>query len=92
MSRAGRMAKNVRLGPAVGPYLRAMTLRQGQVWKQGGQFIRITHLERLEVRYKSQAKLRAREGTHHHVSKKDFCRLLKGAVLLTPAEPEEPAE
>jgi hypothetical protein len=69
-----------------------MKLRQGQVWKQADQFIRITQLERLEVRYKSMPKLHSKEGTHHHTSKKDFCRLLKGATLLTPDQPVEPTE
>jgi hypothetical protein len=69
-----------------------MRLRQGQVWKQNGQYIRITRLERLEVRYKALAKLHTTEGTHHHTSKKDFCRMLKGAVLLTPDKPVEPTE
>ncbi len=61
-----------------------MKLRQGQVWKRGGEYIRIVHLERLEVEYKSMLDLIGREGTHHHVSKKEFCRLLKDAVLLAP--------
>jgi hypothetical protein len=66
-----------------------MKLQQDQVWKQGDQFIRITHLQRLEVKYKSTKKLSAKEGTHHHVSKKDFCRLLKGATLISSAQSRE---
>ncbi len=69
-----------------------MKLRQGQVWKQDGQYIRITQLERLEVRYKTLRKLHTTDGAHQHTSKKDFCRLLKGAVLLTPDNPLEPTE
>ena len=63
-----------------------MKLRQGQVWKLGDQYIRIVHLERLEVEYKTMQNLTTKLGTAHHVSKKEFCRLLKEAKLLSPAE------
>jgi hypothetical protein len=63
-----------------------MKLRQGQVWKQGKEYIRIVRLQRLEVDYKSMASLAGKEGTKHVTSKKDFCRLLKGAHLLQPAK------
>lgn len=59
-----------------------MKLSQAQVWKKDGQFIRIVRLERLVVEYKSHASLTSRAGTKHVTSKKDFCRLLKGAHLL----------
>jgi len=59
-----------------------MKLCQGQVWKQGKEYIRIVRLERLEVEYKSLAHLASREGTRHVTSKKDFCRLLQQARLL----------
>jgi hypothetical protein len=65
----------------------ALRLQQGQVWKQGDEFIRIVHLERLEVRYKVVANIETGEGKHHHTSKKDFCRLLKTATLLEPKPP-----
>lgn len=61
-----------------------MKLCQGQIWKKEGQFIRIVRLERLEVEYKSLTSLATKEGTMHVTSKKDFCRLLKGAHLLSP--------
>jgi hypothetical protein len=60
-----------------------MRLQQGQIWKHGDTFIRIVHLERLEVRYKVLKDLESGEGTHQHTSKKDLCRLLKSATLLT---------
>ncbi|MHB8522224.1 MAG: hypothetical protein ACYDH9_15900 [Limisphaerales bacterium] len=63
-----------------------MKLQQGQVWKRDGQYLRIVHLERLEVEYKTSKSTATRAGTRHHVSKKDFCRLLKTATLLTPEE------
>ena len=62
----------------------ALKLRQGQVWKHGDEFIRIVHLERLEVRYKTFQNLKTGEGKHRHTSKKDFCRLLKNFTLLAP--------
>jgi hypothetical protein len=59
-----------------------MKLCQGQVWKSGREYIRIVKLERLAVAYKSMPNLGNKEGTPHQTSKKDFCRLLKGARLL----------
>jgi hypothetical protein len=59
-----------------------MKLCQGQVWKQGREYIRIVKLERLVVEYKSMVSLNTREGSLVQTSKKDFCRLLKGAHLL----------
>lgn len=59
-----------------------MKLCQGQTWKKAGQYIRIVRLERLEVEFKSVTSLTTQEGTPQVTSKKDFCRLLKGAHLL----------
>ena len=63
-----------------------MKLAQNQVWKQGDEFLRIVALERLEVQYKAMANLATGEGKHHRVTKKEFCRLIKGATLLTASE------
>ncbi|OGV72625.1 MAG: hypothetical protein A3K19_23320 [Lentisphaerae bacterium RIFOXYB12_FULL_65_16] len=63
-----------------------MRLQQNQTWQQGDQYIRIVRLERLKVEYKAMKDLFTMEGKHHQVTKKEFCRLLKGAVLLPPAE------
>jgi hypothetical protein len=63
-----------------------MKLCQGQIWKQGAEYIRIVRLERLEVEYKSTTSLAGKEGTKIVTSKKDFCRLLKGAHQLQPAK------
>ncbi len=60
-----------------------LKLQQGQVWKKEGEYFRIVELERLEVKYKAMTTLAEREGTHHHVTKKEFCRLIKGATLMT---------
>ena len=65
-----------------GLYAVGMKLGQGQVWKQGKEYIRIVRNERLEVEYKVQLSLANKQGTTHVTSKKDFCRLLKGAKLL----------
>ena len=62
-----------------------MKLQQDQVWQQGDTYLRIVHLERLKVRYKQMKDVASKAGTHHDVSKKEFCRLIKGATLLTPA-------
>ena len=69
-----------------------MKLQQGQVWKCGAQYVRIVHLERLEVGYKSARDLKFTDGKHQHTSKKDFCRLLKGATLVTPQLPDQSAQ
>jgi len=62
-----------------------MKLQQGQTWKQGKTYLRVVRLERLEVEYKVITDLATKDGTHHHVTKKEFCRLLKKAILLSPA-------
>ena len=65
-----------------------MKLRQGQLWKQGKDYIRIVRLERLEVEYKCLPNPASKEGTRHITSKKDFCRLLKQARELSPVATE----
>lgn len=61
-----------------------MKLQQGQIWKADGEFIRVVHLERLKVGYKKLKNRETGEGTHHEATKKEFCRLLKGAELVEP--------
>jgi hypothetical protein len=63
-----------------------MRLQQNQVWRQGDQYLCIVELERLSVDYKAMRDLMTREGERHRVTKKEFCRLLKGAVLVSPIE------
>jgi hypothetical protein len=63
-----------------------MRLQQNQVWKQGNDYICIVVLERLRVEYKVMKDLDSRAGTHHESTKKEFCRLLKGADLVSPAD------
>jgi hypothetical protein len=65
-----------------------LKLQQDQLWKKGDRFLRITHLERLAVEYKEMTNLETKEGELHVLTKKEFCRLLKGAVLLPPKSQE----
>ena len=62
-----------------------MKLRQGQVWKLDDRYLRIVVLERLAVEYKAMADLETKVGTHHRVTKKEFCALVKG---LEPFQPK----
>ena len=59
-----------------------MRLQQNQIWRKGDEYICIVVLERMRVEYKVMADLAAKEGKHHQATKKEFCRLLKGAVLV----------
>lgn len=61
-----------------------MRLQQGQLWRTKTGDIRITYLERFGVEYKQMADSGDGAGEHHQATKKEFCRLLKGATLLEP--------
>jgi len=61
-----------------------MKLAQNQIWQTAEQSFRIVKLERLAVHYKVLSDLPDAKGTHHHVSKKAFCRLIKSATLVEP--------
>ena len=63
-----------------------MKLQQNQIWQQGDLYLRIVHWDRTFIVYKQMKDLLTKQGTEHQVSKKEFCRLIKGAVLLTPEE------
>ena len=63
-----------------------MKLQQGQIWKKGDAYYRIVEWARLSVKYKVMTDPVVAEGTMHQASKKEFCRLIKGAERLT----EEP--
>ena len=62
-----------------------MRLQQNQVWQLGDRFIRVVLLERKAVQYKITKGSTSVAGPHQYATKKDFCRLLKGATLLPPA-------
>ena len=64
-------------------------LAQNQVYRRGDDYLRIVELDRREVQYKAVSNLLTREGTHHRVSKKEFCRLIKGAPMLAQEEVRE---
>jgi hypothetical protein len=57
-------------------------LAQNQLWKKGDQYFRIVIWERLAIHYKLTDSPEAEEGTLHDVTKKEFCRLIKGAELV----------
>ena len=59
-----------------------MKLQQNQIWHKGSEYYRIVELERLEVQYKTMTDPFSGRGPHERVTKKEFCRLLKGAVLV----------
>ena len=59
-----------------------MKPQQGQIWKQGDDYYRIVEWARLSIEYKLIKDLESGEGTHHSVTKKEFCRLIKGAELV----------
>lgn len=59
-----------------------MKLEQGQIWKKDGDYYRIVHWARMSIEYKHMTDPETKEGTHHKVTKKEFCRLIKGAELL----------
>lgn len=65
-----------------GPDNGDMKLQQNQIWQKGSEFYRIVQLERLEVQYKTLTDPLSGRGPHERVTKKEFCRLLKGAVLV----------
>lgn len=75
-----------------GVWRRHMKLEQGQIWKCGEEFLRIVTWARLSIEYKQMSDPLTKEGTLHQVSKKEFCRLLKGAELVTLPKEEEMTE
>lgn len=60
-----------------------MKLQQGQLWDLGEHHVRIVVLERLAVEYKDITDLETNDGTHHRVTKKQFCALVKKAKLVS---------
>ena len=62
-----------------------MKLQQGQIWQKGNNYYRITEWSRMIIQYKHKQRLDRKEGEVVEVSKKEFCRLLKGATLVDPS-------
>ena len=69
-----------------------MKLSQGQTWKQGEDYYRIVEWARLSIDYKHMKDLESGEGTRHIVTKKEFCKLIKGAELVKPEPPSQKTE
>jgi hypothetical protein len=67
-----------------------MKLQQGQIWKREADYLRIVEWARLAIEYKQIKDLTSNEGTLHQVTKKEFCRLIKGATLHDPNSPDTP--
>lgn len=79
-----------------GRYGRRMRLAQDQIWKKDDEYLRIVEWARMSIVYKLIDSPTSKKGTLHKATKKEFCRLLKGAELVTvskapPELPEEPA-
>lgn len=66
--------------------MESMKLEQGQIWQRGEVYFRIVEWARLSIEYKVMKDPVSKLGTLHKVTKKEFCRLLKGAVLLKPED------
>jgi len=62
----------------------SMKLEQGQIWQRGEDYYRIVEWARLSIEYKVMKDPVSKQGTLHKATKKEFCRLLKDAVLLKP--------
>lgn len=68
-----------------------MKLQQGQLWRTTEGLVRVVELERLRVGYKRISDIEAGAGTHHEATKKEFCRMLKGATLIEAEPSSAPA-
>ena len=66
--------------------MESMKLEQGQIWQRGEDYYRIVEWARLSIEYKVMKDPVSKQGTLHKTTKKEFCRLLKGAVLLKPED------
>ena len=62
-----------------------MKLHQGQIWLKGNNYYRITEWSRMIIQYKHSHNLNLKEGDVVEVSKKEFCRLIKGGTLVDPS-------
>ena len=66
-----------------------MKLQQGQQYKCQDKIVRIVRLQRLAVDYKELPLLPPDDGSdspgiHRQATKKEFCRMIKGAELIPP--------
>jgi hypothetical protein len=67
-----------------------MKLQQGQQYQCADSLVRIVKLERMAVAYKAtplpgpDPEEVPQEGVRVEATKKEFCRLIKGATLVVP--------
>lgn len=64
-------------------------LEQGQIWKVGEELYRIVTWQRLSIEYKHFSDWENREGSLHKVTKKEFCRLIRGGSLFEGVDSEQ---
>ncbi|MDB4419234.1 hypothetical protein N9291_01380 [bacterium] len=69
-----------------------MTLAEGQIWKKGEEFYLIAAWERLAIEYQLLDGVEGLEGENQRVTKKEFCKLIKGAEMVKLREPEPEPE
>ncbi len=58
-----------------------MRLYQNQIYRKDDRTYRIVHIERLSVEYKEELDSDPDNAKHITATKKEFCRLIKGAKL-----------
>lgn len=66
-----------------------MRLLEGQLWKVGNEYWRILYRDHHRVVYKVMKNPARKEGVEIEATKKEFCRNLKKAELLTPSSSRE---
>ncbi len=67
-----------------------MRLFQDEIYQKGEKFIRIVRIDRYEVEFKTTTGDPKGEGALTVMPKKEFCRLLKGMVLVFPVKKDDP--
>ena len=76
----------IRLQSKTDVWTRIIKLKQGQIWKRGNEYFRITEWSRMFIQYKLSYSLHGSEETMVEVTKKEFCQIIKGAVLCESEE------
>ena len=61
-----------------------MRIFQDQLYRKGERFVRLLRVERHEVEFKTTQGDPKGDVEIQTLSKKEFCRLLKGMTLVTP--------
>jgi len=63
-----------------------MRIFQDEIYQKGETFIRIVRLDRYEVEFKTTVGDPKAVGDQTILSKKEFCRLIRGMVLVFPVK------